>query len=279
MQYEKYDKLIIVGRGVKLINWPEDIAFTNLSEISSFPALQKLHTALAADNFEKRCRWVKLGEEEWAEYKKQMMEKLLTNPLPTRKRPSLENLEPAKDVIPASDTHSVPLNTPPAKKRRRNHPKKNNPLEIMPSKNSTESESVDADESASLTSHGLKDITNVNSRIGVQPPSNNLGIDHASMPLEPMTASVMALMNSQSTTSLPVQLIAPSSTPADCQSSATFPATNTPAIYLNSMMSGLVTSRPDFPRITPSNYCPSSAANNTPSGPMFQDSNIDPSLQ
>ena len=65
MQYDKYEKLIVVERGVELVNWPTDIPFVNASEITTIHTLCRLMTALTLDDSEKHCRWINLSEEEW----------------------------------------------------------------------------------------------------------------------------------------------------------------------------------------------------------------------
>jgi hypothetical protein len=65
MHFEKYEKLIVVERGVELINWPHDVPFVNASAIGSFSALHKLWAVLGTNDDDKRCRWVQLSEVEW----------------------------------------------------------------------------------------------------------------------------------------------------------------------------------------------------------------------
>jgi hypothetical protein len=69
MQYDRYEKLIVVERGVELINWPDDVPFVNASDIGSWHTLRRLQTALTLDDFDTRCRWVTLSEEDWAKRK------------------------------------------------------------------------------------------------------------------------------------------------------------------------------------------------------------------
>ncbi|KAF8573703.1 hypothetical protein K439DRAFT_1665703 [Ramaria rubella] len=65
MQFDRYEKLIVVDRRVQLVNWPEGIPFVNASEIGSFHDLERLLRALTHDDYEDRCCWVTLSQEEW----------------------------------------------------------------------------------------------------------------------------------------------------------------------------------------------------------------------
>jgi hypothetical protein len=65
MQYDKYEKLIVVERGVELVNWPDDIPFVNASDMTTLHCLRRLLTALTLDDVTKHCRWVCLSSEEW----------------------------------------------------------------------------------------------------------------------------------------------------------------------------------------------------------------------
>ena len=64
MQYDRYEKLIVIDKGVQLINWPDDIPFVNASNIGSLHTLHHLIAALTDDDDEKRCRWVHLAADE-----------------------------------------------------------------------------------------------------------------------------------------------------------------------------------------------------------------------
>jgi hypothetical protein len=64
MHYDKYEKLLVVERGVELVNWPEGVPFVNASEIGSFHALRKLWDVLSSNREEGRCHWVQLSEVE-----------------------------------------------------------------------------------------------------------------------------------------------------------------------------------------------------------------------
>ena len=46
MPFDKYEKLIMIEKGVKIINWPQDVTFVNASNIGSFHDLHKLWDAL-----------------------------------------------------------------------------------------------------------------------------------------------------------------------------------------------------------------------------------------
>ena len=74
MHYEKYEKLIVVDKGVEIVNWPMDIPFVNASGIGSFHSLMRLFTALTLQDMEKRCRWVTLSEAEWEQRKNAYIE-------------------------------------------------------------------------------------------------------------------------------------------------------------------------------------------------------------
>ena len=64
MQYDRYEKLIVIDKGVELINWPEDIPFVNASNIGSLHTLHRLIAVLTHEDDEKRCRWVQLAADE-----------------------------------------------------------------------------------------------------------------------------------------------------------------------------------------------------------------------
>ncbi|KAF8583373.1 hypothetical protein K439DRAFT_70058 [Ramaria rubella] len=65
MQFDLYEKLIVVEKGIELINCPDDVPFINTSAISSMPILWQLHSALTLDDVDAHCHWVTLTEEEW----------------------------------------------------------------------------------------------------------------------------------------------------------------------------------------------------------------------
>ena len=65
MQYGKYEKLIVVGKGVELINWPDMIPFVNASGIRSLHNLHLLHTTLTLEEIGQHCHWVTISKEEW----------------------------------------------------------------------------------------------------------------------------------------------------------------------------------------------------------------------
>ena len=93
MQYEEYEKLIVVDRGVEIINWPDDIPFVNASDIGSLHTLSRLLMALRQDR-EKQCRWVTLSAEEWEKRKDAYLEtQALIEP---RKRKQGAPREPAE---------------------------------------------------------------------------------------------------------------------------------------------------------------------------------------
>ena len=70
MQFDHYEKLIVVARGVKLVNWPNSVPFLNASEIGSIHSLHCLHNALTHDNQDQCYHWVTLSEEDWEKHKK-----------------------------------------------------------------------------------------------------------------------------------------------------------------------------------------------------------------
>ena len=65
MQYDRYEKLIVVERGVELIYWLKDIPFVTCSNIGSIHTLDHLLAALHDNDNDKRCHWVRLSEETW----------------------------------------------------------------------------------------------------------------------------------------------------------------------------------------------------------------------
>ena len=79
MHYDKYEKILVVERGVELINWPDDIPFVNASKITTIHTLQRLMTALTLEDIERRCHWVKLSEEEWKKRKEVYFENETTS--------------------------------------------------------------------------------------------------------------------------------------------------------------------------------------------------------
>src|SRR5882672_2855928 len=66
MQYDNYEKLIVVDKGVELVNWPNNLPFVNASEIGLLHSLHLLLIALTHEDINKCCQWVQLSEEEWA---------------------------------------------------------------------------------------------------------------------------------------------------------------------------------------------------------------------
>jgi len=42
MQYDHYEKLIVVDKGVELVNWPNNLPFANASELGSLHSLHLL---------------------------------------------------------------------------------------------------------------------------------------------------------------------------------------------------------------------------------------------
>jgi len=69
MHFERYEKLIVVEKGVEFVHWPDSVPFVNSSHISSIQLLRRLHAALTQDAVEQRCRWVVLSEESWEKRK------------------------------------------------------------------------------------------------------------------------------------------------------------------------------------------------------------------
>jgi hypothetical protein len=65
MQYDRYEKLIVVEMGVELTNWPGDVPFRTVSDIGAFHHLRRLRDALTLADPEERCKWVNLPEEDW----------------------------------------------------------------------------------------------------------------------------------------------------------------------------------------------------------------------
>ncbi|KAF8577080.1 hypothetical protein K439DRAFT_1622361 [Ramaria rubella] len=70
MQFEWYEKLIVIDKCVKLVNWPEGILFINASDIGSLHDLKRLLKALTLEDYKDRCHWVTLSEEEWQQHQK-----------------------------------------------------------------------------------------------------------------------------------------------------------------------------------------------------------------
>ncbi|KAF8495820.1 hypothetical protein JB92DRAFT_3126361 [Gautieria morchelliformis] len=65
MHYERYEKIMVVDKGVELINWPDGVRFGSVSDIGSFRDLRRLQTALTLEDPEQRCRWVTLSKDNW----------------------------------------------------------------------------------------------------------------------------------------------------------------------------------------------------------------------
>ncbi|KAF8586156.1 hypothetical protein K439DRAFT_1659817 [Ramaria rubella] len=61
---------LVVDKRVKLVNWPEGIPFVNASDIGSLHDLEHLLKALTLEDYEDRCHWVTLSEEEWQQCQK-----------------------------------------------------------------------------------------------------------------------------------------------------------------------------------------------------------------
>jgi hypothetical protein len=115
MQYDRYEKLIVVDKGVELINWPDEVPFINASDVGSMHTLRKLHDALTISNMDKRCRWVMLSEDEWAKRTDAFHE--ATADLPPKKR-KRKVQEPESD----SDSSENGNEAAPLKKVRRTKP-------------------------------------------------------------------------------------------------------------------------------------------------------------
>ncbi|KAF8575690.1 hypothetical protein K439DRAFT_1623384 [Ramaria rubella] len=70
MQFERYEKLRVVDKRVKLVNWSEGIPFVNALDIGSLHDLERLLKALTLEDYKDRCHWVTLSEEEWQQHQK-----------------------------------------------------------------------------------------------------------------------------------------------------------------------------------------------------------------
>ena len=90
MQYDRYEKLIVVDKGVELINWPETVPFVTASSIGSLQTLHQLLDALTHPEEEKRCRWVNLSQEAWAARKEAWKAAMLQAEPRKRKRKVME---------------------------------------------------------------------------------------------------------------------------------------------------------------------------------------------
>ncbi|KAF8509745.1 hypothetical protein JB92DRAFT_3144615 [Gautieria morchelliformis] len=86
MQFERYEKIIVVGRGVEIINWPDGVPFVTSSEIGSLHDLHRLQTALTLDDADKRCRWATSSETDWENRKAAYYEAADKAPPKKRKR-------------------------------------------------------------------------------------------------------------------------------------------------------------------------------------------------
>ncbi|KAF8514272.1 hypothetical protein JB92DRAFT_2830040 [Gautieria morchelliformis] len=64
MQYERYEKLIVLEKGVALTKWLHDVPFSGVSDIGSFHHLHRLHTTLTLEDPNEQCKWVTLSGEE-----------------------------------------------------------------------------------------------------------------------------------------------------------------------------------------------------------------------
>jgi hypothetical protein len=107
MQYDRYEKLIVVEKGIQLINWPEDVPFINASDIGSMHSLRKLHDALTHSDVEQRCRWVMLSEEEWEKRSHVFFEAMAGDPPKKRKR-KVRAPESGSDSMETEDDVEVP---------------------------------------------------------------------------------------------------------------------------------------------------------------------------
>ncbi|KAF8527361.1 hypothetical protein JB92DRAFT_3107689 [Gautieria morchelliformis] len=65
MHSERYEKIMVVDKGVELINWPDGVRFGSVSDIGSFRNLHHLQMALTLEDPEQRCRWVTLSKDNW----------------------------------------------------------------------------------------------------------------------------------------------------------------------------------------------------------------------
>ncbi|KAF8494789.1 hypothetical protein JB92DRAFT_2834880 [Gautieria morchelliformis] len=85
MQYERYEKLIVLEKGVALTNWPPDVPFGGVSDIGSFHHLRRLHTALTLEDPNERCKWVTLSSEE-LETRRAAFKKAEANVIPKQRK-------------------------------------------------------------------------------------------------------------------------------------------------------------------------------------------------
>jgi len=106
MQYDRYEKLIVVDKGVELVNWPDNLPFVNASEIGSLHSLHLLLIALTHEDIDKCCLWVQLSEEEWALHKTAYYNAQADHPLNTHKCTTHVQDE-AKESDSPSDSHSL----------------------------------------------------------------------------------------------------------------------------------------------------------------------------
>lgn len=70
MNYENYQKSIVLKYKVKLNGWPNMIKFANPSHISTVDGIRSLRHALQSDT----CQWVRLSDTEYAEYTDNIMQ-------------------------------------------------------------------------------------------------------------------------------------------------------------------------------------------------------------
>src|SRR5882672_1892851 len=104
MQYDCYEKLIVVDKGVELVNWPDNLPFVNASEIGLLHSLRLLLIALTHEDINKCCQWVQLSEEEWALHKMAYYNAEAENPPHTHKS-TMHVQDEANESDSPSDSH------------------------------------------------------------------------------------------------------------------------------------------------------------------------------
>jgi hypothetical protein len=107
MQYDRYEKLIIIERGVDLINWPSGVPFVTASDIGSFHTLRHLLTALILDDADKRCKWVTLSQEDWDKRQAAYYQAESKAAPKTRKQKDCMQTEPSVDASQSNDGSEV----------------------------------------------------------------------------------------------------------------------------------------------------------------------------